>query len=292
MTPTERAQLALDGLSIGDAFGSRELPFSGLGLLRRSMPPPPWPWSDETALGAAITSHLAARGHVDQDDLALLFGRVYAMEAHRGYGMDSIRLFPRLYGGTMWQYAAPALFDGKGSATNGAAGRIAPLGAFFADDLDRCASQARAAAEITHTAEEGQNGAIAVALAAAAVWNGRELPLDQARRGLIAAAHAGTPEGRVKEGLAKALVVPFDVELPQATEILGNGAHDEAVDTVPFALWMAARHLEDFEQAMWRTADGYGDMNTNCAIVGALVPCGSATTASRRCGRPPASPCP
>jgi ADP-ribosylglycohydrolase len=271
MNPTERAQLALEGLSIGDAFGGRELPYSGLGLRRRSMPPAPWPWSDETALASALVAHLAARGKVDQDELAATWARVYAYETARGYSLDSIRLFPRIYGGVHWTYASRDLLGGKGSASNAAAGRVAPLGAFFADDVSRVVTEARAMAEITHCTADGQDGAVAMALAAAAAWNERNKPLDEARRGLLLAAHAHTPDGRVREGLRKALEVPWDTALPQATEILGNGAHDSAADTVPFAIWMAGRHLHDFVEAMWTTADAYGDMNTNCALVASLI---------------------
>ena len=46
---------------------------------------------------------------------------------------------------------------------------------------------------------------------------------------------------------------------------------DLAPDTVPFTLWCAARHLDDFEAAMWTTVSGLGDRDTTCAIVGGIV---------------------
>ncbi len=70
--------------------------------------------------------------------------------------------------------AASALFNGMGSFGNGAAMRIAPLGAYFADDLDRVAIEAERAAVITHTHPEAVAGAIAVALAAAHAVRSRE----------------------------------------------------------------------------------------------------------------------
>lgn len=45
--------------------------------------------------------------------------------------------------------------------------RVAPVGAFFADDMDLVVSQARASAEVTHAHNEAIVGAIAVAVAAA-----------------------------------------------------------------------------------------------------------------------------
>lgn len=43
------------------------------------------------------------------------------------------------------------------------------------------------------------------------------------------------------------------------------------MDTVPFCMWCAARHLFDFEEAMWTTVAGLGDRDTTCAIVGGIV---------------------
>jgi ADP-ribosylglycohydrolase len=42
--------------------------------------------------------------------------------------------------------------------------RVAPIGAFFAEDLDLVVKQAQASAEITHTHPEAIAGAIAVAV--------------------------------------------------------------------------------------------------------------------------------
>lgn len=50
---------------------------------------------------------------------------------------------------------------------NGAAMRVAPLGAWFADDPAEAARQAALSAEVTHPHPEAVAGAIAVAVAAA-----------------------------------------------------------------------------------------------------------------------------
>ena len=42
-------------------------------------------------------------------------------------------------------------------------------------------------------------------------------------------------------------------------------------DTVPFALWCAARHIDNYEEALWATVSGLGDRDTTCAIVGGVV---------------------
>jgi ADP-ribosylglycohydrolase len=52
---------------------------------------------------------------------------------------------------------------------------------------------------------------------------------------------------------------------------LGNGREVAAHDTVPFTIWAAARHLADFEEAIWVTASAGGDIDTTCAIVGGIT---------------------
>ena len=42
---------------------------------------------------------------------------------------------------------------------------------------------------------------------------------------------------------------------------------------MPFALWCAARHLDDDEEALGLTVSGLGDRDTTCAIVGGIVAC-------------------
>lgn len=58
-----------------------------------------------------------------------------------------------------------------GSMGNGAAMRVAPIGAYFADDLDKVLSHARASAEVTHGHREGIAGAMATAVASALLLN-------------------------------------------------------------------------------------------------------------------------
>jgi ADP-ribosylglycohydrolase len=56
---------------------------------------------------------------------------------------------------------------------NGAAMRVAPLGAFHAADHQRAALQAMASAEVTHAHPEAFLGAVAVAVAAAEAGRAR-----------------------------------------------------------------------------------------------------------------------
>jgi ADP-ribosylglycohydrolase len=162
------------------------------------------------------------------------------------------------------------VFDGGGSMGNGGAMRAAPIGAYFAGDPERAAVEARASAEVTHAHPEGRAGAIAVAVAAAHVGSGGDRPVEMFETVL-----AHTPVGETREGVAKAARLPLEYDVRTAVAALGNGTRLTAQDTVPFALWCAARHLGNYEEALWTTVSGLGDRDTTCAIVGGIVVLGA-----------------
>jgi hypothetical protein len=80
-----------------------------------------------------------------------------------------------------------------------------------------------------------------------------------------------TPPGRVHDGMWAARGLAHVPYAKIAVHELGNGRYTSAHDTVPYALWAAARNLDDFEQAFWTTAQTGGDVDTTCAIVGGIV---------------------
>src|SRR5215831_12309714 len=171
-----RARLSLDGLSVGDAFGERFFGPSGEVLkriARRELPDAPWTYTDDTEMALSIVEMLNERGGIDQDLLALRFAR--RMQFVRGYGQGAYTVLCGIKEGLDWRMLTRIGFRGQGSFGNGAAMRVAPLGAFFADQpLSMVCDQARLSAEVTHAHAEGIAGAIAVAVAAALAWQRRE----------------------------------------------------------------------------------------------------------------------
>jgi len=91
---------------------------------------------------------------------------------------------------------------------------------------------------------------------------------------ILQAAVAFTPDGETRAGISRALRLPLGSPVRTAVSALGNGSRVISQDTVPFALWCAARHLAHFEDALWATVSGFGDRDTTCAIVGGIVSLG------------------
>ena len=279
------ARTALLGLSVGDAFGSMVDSFGSQFAHRASKRlvsmKRPWRWTDDTAMAISIVEALEQDGRIDPDSLAAAFARRFALEPGRGYGAGAYALLSRVNTGSPWREEASRLFRGKGSFGNGAAMRAAPIGAFFAEDLERVREEALRSAEPTHAHPDGAAGAVAVAIAAA-LASTRMVDRDA----MIGEVARWTPDGPTRERLlrASALGLAFDVQL--AGEELGTGSNVTSQDTVPFAVWVATRHLDSFEEALWiGTAHDGLDLTTNPhaifsvdrdtigAMVGGIVAC-------------------
>lgn len=267
-----RLRLSLDGLSVGDAFGQRFFVDPALVdelIVKRCVPAAPWPYTDDTEMALSIAECLEQRGHIDQDELALAFARRYARAPNMGYGGTAHDILRSIFVGEPWRQVAQRVFSGSGSMGNGAAMRVAPLGAYFADDLTRVRAEALASAAPTHAHPDGQAGAVAVAIAAAMAWQLRDKPDGQQ---LLETAFAHTPDGETRQGLAKALELRAkNFSIQGAAAVLGTGYRVISSDTVPFSLFCAALHLDDYVEAMWHTVQGLGDRDTTCAIVGGIV---------------------
>lgn len=268
------AKLSLEGLSVGDAFGEQffEAANQTRALLARELPPEPWYYTDDTAMALGIVDVLARSEGLDADLLARTFAQNYQNEPYRGYGAAIHRVLGGIAAGQSWRELSYSQFNGEGSMGNGAAMRVAPLGAYFADDTALLIEAADRSAEVTHAHPEGRAGAVAVALAAAWVCRNRDAAAAGGNgRDMLAFVLKHTPNGQTHSLIAKAMDLPLRSSPVLAALALGNGSEITAPDTVPFALWCAARHLDDFEESMWTTISGLGDIDTNCAIVGGIV---------------------
>ena len=270
-----RALRALEGLSVGDAFGEQF--FGPPDIIdpriadRETPPDAEWRWTDDTAMALSVVEVLRDHQDIDPSALARRFHERYLDEPWRGYGGGAHRLFATRNEGVGWQEAASSLFDGSGSYGNGAAMRAAPIGAYFYDDLERVLEAANASALPTHTHVDGVAGGVAIALAAALAIQDRDAPIEQARERLFATLLEHTPQSETRDGLVKATHVPLTASIRHAADRLGNGKHISSQDTVPFCVWMIARNLRDYREGMWETVEARGDRDTTCAIVGGVL---------------------
>lgn len=270
----ECMKLSLDGLGLGDALGemlSYQAQAAPRRLTENNLPAGPWFHTDDTEMAISVVHILKSHGYVDQDALAKRFARRFERDPERGYGSMTRIQMREITAGAKWRDMAANAFGGQGLMGNGSAMRVAPLGAYFADDLERCAVEARTSSLVTHTHPEAVAGAIAVAVAAAMAWQLRDAPrADQTRR-LFDAVLQHTPESKVRRGVFLASTTSPEIPAVDVARALGNGSLVTAPDTVPFCIWMAAHHLNSFVEALGTTISVGGDCDTNAAIVGGIV---------------------
>ena len=261
---------SLDGLSVGDALGAQFfVPGTSFDDLVAGHPPhPPWPWTDDTEMACSIVAELHPDHAIDQDRLATAFAQRY--EPYRGYGAGSIVLLRQLRDGVSWRNAAPASFHGQGSMGNGAAMRVAPLGAFHAGDTRTAALEAIRSAEITHAHPEAILGAAAIAVAAAEAGEARLSSEHPHPATLLDAVLDIIVPSQVRTGIERARQL-LGASVAEAGYELGNGARALAQHTVPFTLWTAATYLHDYPSAIIACVEAGGDVDTTAAIVGGIV---------------------
>jgi ADP-ribosylglycohydrolase len=245
----DRALLALDGLSLGDSFGERFFGPPDLVadmLVHRRLPAGAWRYTDDSEMSLAIVDVLRRRGLVDRDALAAGFARRYARDPMRGYGGTAHEILQALVDGADWRVVTPAVFS-RPWARWATAPPCAwpPIGAYFADDLDRVVAEARASADPTHAHPDGQAGAIAVAVAAAVAWQTcAPVPTDRPCSPRSSSAPpTATPAAACRSA---ARLRAQGASLTSAAEVLGTGYRVISSDTVPFALLCASLHLDSF----------------------------------------------
>lgn len=266
-----RAKWALEGLSVADSLGG----FFEFGnphnlshfIKTRTLPSPPWRWTDDTSMALSIYEILRKFGEINQDALATSFAQHF--DRRRGYGMGARVLLTKIQQGSAWRDLASAMFNGTGSFGNGSGMRIAPLGAYFADDLPTLVEQAKLASEITHMHPEGIAGGIATAVATGIAWQVRGQAIT--RQEFIARILPYIPDSGVKRGIQQAHDLPDNLSLIDVVEAIGNGSSVSSQDTVPFVLWSAGEKLTDYEEAIWQTMSAGGDVDTTSAMVGGIV---------------------
>ncbi len=208
-------------------------------------------YTDDTQMAIAVCESLLRCDRVDEDDLAATIAA--AFDPDRGYGAGTTTVVRLWREGVPVAEAAGTLFAGEGSAANGAAMRVAPVGLRFAHDHDRCVAEARRQARLTHAHPFGVDGAAAQAAAVAAAARG----VDH-----VAAALAAAETAALREPLRRAAGMAW-----REAGVLGATA--AAHESVPAALLAAT--APTFEQALTAAVRCGGDTDTVAAMAGAVA---------------------
>jgi poly(ADP-ribose) glycohydrolase ARH3 len=213
-------------------------------------------YTDDTQMAIGVAETLVAQGRIEEEALCRAFVANYVPS--RGYGYGARRVLEAMEDGKDYQAVAQTHFPG-GSYGNGAAMRVAPVGLFFHDDLERAWEEARLQSLPTHRHLFGIEGAQVLAVAVALCVRGN-LEREAFFRELTA--RCRTQEWRDK--LAQAAVAG-----PEGLAGLGNRI--TALESVATAVACFLSAPEDYATVVGRAVLLGGDTDTIAAMAGALA---------------------
>lgn len=274
MKRIELAFQSLQGVAIGDAFGDSFFAETNTVLehiYQRTIPETQWEFTDDTVMSIAVFEQLEKYGKINQEELVQSFFYNHELDPNRGYGATVRRVLREIGEGGYWKEISQSVFEGMGSMGNGAAMRANSIGAYFYDDLEIVKKLAKESAEVTHTNIEAITGAMAVALATALSTQIQHNNLEITPTEFIEKIVQELPDTDTTSKINKALSIPSSYNIETIRTILGDGTKMLAQDTVPFSIWCAAHHLDNYEEALWKAVSILGDRDTICAIVGGIV---------------------
>ena len=256
---------SLLGVALGDALGA---PYEGgpaewvawwlLGLTR----PGVLRWTDDTQMTLGCARSLVEHPEFDAAHMAGVWAD--AARWSRGYGPAAMKTLRAIRRGVPPEVATRMRYA-DGSLGNGAAMRVAPLALHFADRPERMEAAVRAASAVTHVHPLAIDGALVVARATAAAYQGVDDPsalIDRCDRPDL------RPELRDRLDAARQMI-GTDPAPKLVAKRLGHGV--KAADSTVTAVLLAAAHLwRDFADLIAFTRNVGGDVDTLGAMAGGI----------------------
>ncbi|MCS6862455.1 MAG: ADP-ribosylglycohydrolase family protein, partial [Abditibacteriales bacterium] len=227
-------------------------------------------YTDDTQMMIGVAESLADCGGFDGADMARRF--VENFDPRRGYGPGAMKAIGGLRRGIPWNVVGTQLFGSHGgSFGNGAAMRVAPVGAFYYDDAAELRRVAELSASITHTHPLGKEGAALQAFAVACAVRREPGASFDALSFLDELRHFVQPDCAVfQEKLAR--IGDLLTRQPTVWEVvnaLGNGV--EIFNSVPTAIYAFLSHADSFKDAVVYAVSLGGDTDTIGAMTGAIA---------------------
>ena len=218
-------------------------------------------YTDDTQMMISVVQTLIDRQTIDVDYLATKFATNYHPD--RGYGQGARKIINAIGFGKDWNQVASAIFNGEGSLGNGAAMRVAPIGLYFANDLDRVADEAAKSAQVTHHHPIGIDSARLLAVAASLAAHSHQQPFSKIDFLNKLRSFASTEEFQWQIDLA--------LQLPAFSSLVSFGNSLEAHRSVMTSIICFADSPDDYSAAIARAIGQGDDVDTLAAMAGALA---------------------
>ena len=256
MIAPEYIEAVLLAGAAGDCIG---LPYEGRGPTDRvDLPADPWRCSDDTILTLATCRGIIAAGRVDPAAIAAAYADAFRRGPIPGVGASTLKALRDLAAGAHWGISGRG---GEYAAGNGAAMRIAPLAFIMTGEGPDERQLIRDVCRITHKSDEAYVGALAVVRAMHLI---AEPGLDAP--GFVASIAGELPDTRVRDALLALSELPADAGEEEAAALTGTSGH--AAESVPLALFLAARSRHSCEETILAAVRCGGDTDTIASIAG------------------------
>jgi len=260
---------SLLGTAVGDALGAPFEGWSRVGIEeiksvaeKRDV----LIYTDDTHMMIGVAESLIRCKGFDGEDMARTFVKNYEVEPFRGYGPGPPSIFRLIRSGEPWDEAAQRLYGG-GSYGNGSAMRVAPIGVFYHDRLDKLKEISHKSSQITHAHNLGKEGAALQAYAIALATN-LEPSLSFSRSDFLAQLSSCSKEDTYRRKLTRIEALLTEQEKGKIVAELGNGI--EAFNSVPTAIFSFLLHHDSFSEAVLYAVSLGGDTDTIGAMTGAI----------------------
>ena len=295
MDDLERTRGSIIGLAIGDAIGHPTEFVSSVRAIRERwgehgvtdmMPSgrhPAGTFTDDTQMTICVARALVRAGHAPLDDLMKLLGEEFvawsrSRENNRAPGGTCMQGCRAISQGAHWRDAGVEKSKGCGAAM-----RAAPVGLYFATDIDQLVRISAAQSSLTHRHPTGIASSVAAAAPVAFVLR------EKTTEGMLAFTRACVARLDanllVEVGCSRALAeeignremlaaldateAALDKETDDVCSLLGGAwIGEEAVAT---ALWCVLKAKGDFRDAVLRGANSSGDSDSIACIAGSIV---------------------
>ena len=223
-------------------------------------------YTDDTHMMIGVAESLIRCKGFDGEDMARTFVKNYEVEPFRGYGPGPPSIFRLIRSGEPWDKAAQRLYGG-GSYGNGSAMRVAPIGVFYHDRLDKLKKISHKSSQITHAHNLGKEGAALQAYAIALATN-LEPSLSFSRSDFLEKLSTYVEQDIYQQRLKKVLALLTEQNKGKIVAELGNGI--EAFNSVPTAIFSFLLHHDSFSEAVLYAVSLGGDTDTIGAMTGAI----------------------
>ncbi|MBL42531.1 MAG: hypothetical protein CMM49_07725 [Rhodospirillaceae bacterium] len=225
-------------------------------------------YTDDTAMSIGLAEAIIQNQSVNEKIIGEKFQKNYAKEPWRSYSPSTPAIFAKVkrYEIT-YSKAAEQLYDGMGSFGNGAAMRIAPLGALFRNSK-KLRELSEVSAKVTHSHPMGIDGACLMSYAVGQLVNldpKKKFPLNEFIIGLVK--FSKTKEIRLKLLNVMELIAANKSPKEAAKELKLSQRVDE---TIPFAIYSFLKYKDSYKKSLFCSVLNGGDQDTLGAITGNL----------------------